>query len=223
MVTLPAELIHTGGFQNFPLPATTLNMPIEKRLGPKGAVEDAEKALDRAKKASANAGEIAELEAILKRRRAAWKTHEQQHGLALLAAAQNFPSQRHPERKTSASELEALTANATSLPVHPTQLYSAMQAIILSGFLSATFYQRKRHGVVIGLLFVCYPVARVLLEMVRTDNPHDAAGLTISQFVSLSMFVGGLVYLFILYKYLPERSPLAEAARIREEEPEKSQ
>lgn len=221
MVTLPAELIHSVRLQNFPLPAATLNMPIEKRLGPKGAVEDAEIALSKAKTADADANKIAELEAILKKRRAAWKTHQRKNGLAALAAAQNFPSRRHPERKTSASELEALSARATSLPVHPTQLYSSMQALILSGLLSAVFYQRKRHGVVIGLLFVCYPVARILLEMVRTDNPHDAAGLTISQFVSLSMLVAGLAYLFILYKYLPERSPLADAARTREEDPEK--
>ena len=221
MVTLPAELIHTGGLQNFPLPAATLNMPIEKRLGPKGAVQDAETALSRAEKADAGASKIAELEAILKRRQAAWKAHKQQYGLAALAAAENYPSRRHPERKTSTSELEALSAKATSLPVHPTQLYSTMHALILSGLLSAIFYQRKRHGVVIGLLFICYPIARVLLEMVRTDNPHDAAGLTISQFVSLSMCAGGLVYLFILYKYLPERSPLADAARTREEETEK--
>ncbi|MCH8149884.1 MAG: prolipoprotein diacylglyceryl transferase [Planctomycetes bacterium] len=221
MVTLPAELIHSSGLHNYPLPAATLNMPIEKRLEPKGAVEDAENALSRARKADAGESRIAELKEVLKRRRAAWKAHERKHGLAALTAAQNFPSRRHPERKTSTSELEALSATATSLPVHPTQLYSSMHALILSGMLSAVFYQRKRHGVVIGLLFVCYPVARILLEMVRTDNPHDAAGLTISQFVSFSMFVGGLAYLFILYKYMPERSPLADAARTREEEPEK--
>ncbi len=222
MVTLPAELVHASGLQNYPLPVGTLSMPIEKRLKPKNALENAENALSRAEKTNASASEITNLQADLKRRQTAWKTHQKQHSLAALTAAQNFPSRRHPERRTSTSELEALSARATSLPVHPTQLYSAMNALILSGMLSAVFYQRKRHGVVIGLLFVCYPVARVLLEMVRTDNPHDAVGLTISQFVSLSMFVGGLAYLFILYKYMPERSPLADAARIREEEPEKS-
>ena len=222
MVTLPAELIQSQGVHNFPLSATTLAMPIEKRRGPGQAVEEAKFALSNAKQANADKEEIARLEVSLKKREAVRKAHLKKHGLAALAAAEKFPSRRHPERKTSASELEALAARATSLPVHPTQLYSAANALLFSGVLSAVFYQRKRHGIVIGLLFVCYPVARVLLEMVRTDNPHDTAGLTISQFVSMSMFVGTLIYLFVLYKYLPERSPLADAARIREEEPEKA-
>lgn len=220
MVTLPAELIQSQGVHSFPLSATTLTMSIEKRRGPEQAVEEAKSALSSAKQANADEEEIAQLEVSLKNRQAVWKAHQKKHGLRALAAAENFPSRRHPKRKTSASELEALAANASSLPVHPTQLYSATNALILSGVLSAVFYQRKRHGLVIGLLFVCYPVARVLLEMVRTDNPHDTAGLTISQFVSMSMCVGGVAYLFILYKYLPERSPLADAARIREEEPD---
>ena len=78
--------------------------------------------------------------------------------------------------------------------------------MILSGLLSAVFYQRKRHGVVIGLVFVLYPIGRILLELIRADNPHDALGLTVSQFVALAMCVAGLVYLFVLYKFLPERS-----------------
>lgn len=41
----------------------------------------------------------------------------------------------------------------------------------------------------------------------------DAAGLTISKFVGVSMVVVGLVYLVILYKYLPERSPATVAVR----------
>ena len=220
MVTLPAELLQSQGVHNYPLSATALSMPIKKRRGPQQAVEDAKLALSSAKKANADDEEIARLEVDLKNRQTAWKAFEKKHRLTELAAAQKFPSRRHPERRTSASELEALGARASSLPVHPTQLYSAANALIFSGLLSAVFYQRKRHGVVIGLLFVCYPVARVLLEIVRTDNPHDAAGLTISQFVSMSMCVGGLLYLFVLYKYMPERSPLAEAARIREEKPD---
>ena len=78
--------------------------------------------------------------------------------------------------------------------------------MILSGLLSAIFYQRKRHGVVIGLVFVTYPIARVLLELIRADNPHDAMGLTTSQFISIALFAGGAIYLFVLYKFLPERA-----------------
>ncbi|MHC4695132.1 MAG: prolipoprotein diacylglyceryl transferase family protein, partial [Planctomycetota bacterium] len=64
----------------------------------------------------------------------------------------------------------------------------------------------KRHGVVIGLVFVLYPIGRVLLELIRVDNPHDTLGLTVSQFVALGMFVAGLAYFFVLYKFLPQRA-----------------
>lgn len=48
---------------------------------------------------------------------------------------------------------------------------------------------------------------RFVLECIRTDNPVDTAGLTVSQFTSVALFVGGIALLFIFYRYLPERSP----------------
>ena len=50
--------------------------------------------------------------------------------------------------------------------------------------------------------------ARVL-ELIRTDNPHEAAGLTASQFVSLGMFLAGILALMVLYRFMPERSKYA--------------
>ena len=103
-----------------------------------------------------------------------------------------------------------LAALHRSLPVHPTQLYSSVQALLLSAVLSGLFYIRKRHGVVIGALFVLYPLPRMFLELIRTDNPHDVGGLTISQSVSFAMLAAGIVYLVVLYKWLPERSLLVD-------------
>jgi prolipoprotein diacylglyceryltransferase len=95
------------------------------------------------------------------------------------------------------------------LAVHPTQLYAAVQAMLLSAFLSALFYVRKRHGVVMATLLLLYPFQRVLEEIIRADNPRDVAGLTVSQFISLATFVGGVVILVVLFKSMPQRSPLA--------------
>ena len=78
--------------------------------------------------------------------------------------------------------------------------------MLISAVLSAFFYYRKRHGAVIGLMFIMYPVPRALLELIRVDNPYDVGGLTISQFVSVSMLIGGSIYLWLLYKRMPERS-----------------
>ena len=128
----------------------------------------------------------------------------------MLSRAQRFPSRVVPTRVTSVTELERLAALHRSVPIHPTQLYSSIQALLLSAVLSGLFYIRKRHGVVIGALFVLYPLPRMILELIRADNPHDVGGLTISQSVSFAMLAAGLVYLVVLYKRLPERSLLVD-------------
>ena len=84
--------------------------------------------------------------------------------------------------------------------------------MLLSAFLSALFYRRKRHGVVIGTLLLLYPIQRTVLELIRADNPHDVAGLTVSQSISLGLFILAAIYLLVLYRAMPERSPNTRAA-----------
>ncbi len=213
-VSVPAELITPRGLQTDLLQAGGLAMSVERREGYTRKVEQCEQALADARAAKADQDEIRKLEESL---RAAKETLRKE-GVAEVLQAQKFPSRQHPERESSVSELEGLAAASRSLPVHPTQLYASIHAFALSGLLSAIFYRRKRHGVVFGLMFALYPIGRILLEIVRTDNPHDVGGLTISQFISISMILVGFVYLFILYKFLPERSPAAEAARAKPDE-----
>ena len=112
-----------------------------------------------------------------------------------------------PDRQTSQTELQDLAAGARSLPIHPTQLYAAIHAFALCGLLTAVLYRRKRHGLVIGLMFLLYPIGRVILETIRVDNPHDSAGLTVSQFLGIVLFMSAAVYLFVLYTKMPVRSP----------------
>jgi len=205
-VSVPAELIHQSSL----VPPTALALPVELRERPQRQVEELEKALADAKSAEVGDDAIRKLTGALeaaKRRRDALR--KDQH-LDIVEWAQKFPSRVNPKRKTSVSELQQLASQCVSPLVHPTQLYAALNALLLSGILSAVFYQRKRHGVVLGLMFVLYPIGRVLLELIRADNPHDTLGLTVSQFISLGVFIAGLVYLFVLYKFMPLRSPLAK-------------
>jgi phosphatidylglycerol:prolipoprotein diacylglycerol transferase len=95
-----------------------------------------------------------------------------------------------------------------TLPVHPAQLYSSVDGILLAILLNAYFYRRRRHGTVVALLFIFYPIMRVIEEIIRSDNPHDTIGLTISQFVSLVLFAMGVAMLLWLRKQ-PLRSPKA--------------
>jgi phosphatidylglycerol:prolipoprotein diacylglycerol transferase len=80
-----------------------------------------------------------------------------------------------------------------SLPVHPTQLYSAISAALLGWFLWTYYPLRRRDGEVIALLLTIYPIARFLLEIIRVDeSPVFGTGLSISQNISLVLLVGAI-------------------------------
>ena len=87
---------------------------------------------------------------------------------------------------------------AHSLPVHPTQLYAALDGILLLGLLSAYYPFRRRDGEVMALLMVTYPVTRFFIETLRDDEGVFLLGLTISQFISVVLFPCGVA----LWAYL---------------------
>lgn len=206
-VTVPAELIVARGLGSYLLPAATLNMPLERMQRARLDVEELEKSLAEATESKADEKVLKQLTAKLASAQEMEKAVRKALHLDDLLWNMKYPSRINPQRTISQSELQQLAAECKSLPVHPTQLYASINGFILSGLLSAVFYVRRRHGVVIGLLILLYPVSRVLEELIRTDNPHDILGLTISQFVSVCMFLFGVAYLYVLYTKLPERSP----------------
>ena len=77
-----------------------------------------------------------------------------------------------------------------SLPVHPTQLYSAIDGLVLLLLLSAYYPLRRRDGEVMGLLMVTYPITRFVIEYLRNDEGAFFAGLTISQTISVALLLG---------------------------------
>ncbi|MEM6799016.1 MAG: prolipoprotein diacylglyceryl transferase family protein [Planctomycetota bacterium] len=80
----------------------------------------------------------------------------------------------------------AASIRQRSLPVHPTQIYSAVNAGLLAWFLWLYYPFRRRDGEVVALLLTIYPLARFLLEAIRTDDSFIAGtGLTTSQNVSI--------------------------------------
>jgi phosphatidylglycerol:prolipoprotein diacylglycerol transferase len=80
-----------------------------------------------------------------------------------------------------------------SLPIHPTQVYAALDGLLLLALLSAFFPRRRRDGEVIALLMVTYPVTRFLIEGLRADEPALVLGMTMSQGISVAIFLAGLV------------------------------
>lgn len=94
-----------------------------------------------------------------------------------------------------------------SLPVHPTQLYSAIDALLICLFLLAFERVHQHDGQVVAMMFTVYPVTRFLVEILRDDEPWVVGGqhlgLTIAQVVSL-LFLGGAL---ILWVYINRKRP----------------
>ena len=87
------------------------------------------------------------------------------------------------------------------LPLHPTQLYSLLNALLMSA-LAATYYPlRRREGETTALLCLAYPITRFLIEHLRNDERAFITPLTVSQNVSILMFALGLVMLVALLRW----------------------
>jgi phosphatidylglycerol:prolipoprotein diacylglycerol transferase len=102
-----------------------------------------------------------------------------------------------------------------SLPLHPTQLYSALDGLILFALLSAYYPLRRRDGEVIALLAVTYPVTRYLIERLRDDESALLSGMTVSQFISVVLLAFGLA----LWSYLSAKPPGRYADTVKAVEP----
>jgi phosphatidylglycerol:prolipoprotein diacylglycerol transferase len=95
-------------------------------------------------------------------------------------------------RDGSTVDIPAITQPDRSRPVHPTQLYSAIDGGILGWLLWSFFPYRRRDGEAIALLLTIHPITRFLLEIIRTDEPLvRGTGMTISQNVSLGLLACG--------------------------------
>ncbi|RCS45027.1 hypothetical protein DTL21_17070 [Bremerella cremea] len=87
-------------------------------------------------------------------------------------------------------DLHAGPLPKASLPVHPTQLYSSANGLILCLLMCAYYPFRKADGEVIAIALGLYSVTRFLLEVIRTDEyAIGGTGLTISQNVSVVIFI----------------------------------
>lgn len=80
-----------------------------------------------------------------------------------------------------------------SVPVHPTQLYAAIDAGLLALVLWFFFPYRRHDGEVFALLVTIHPISRFLLEMIRSDEPGQfGTGWTISQWISIGLLAVGI-------------------------------
>lgn len=79
---------------------------------------------------------------------------------------------------------------------YPTQIYSSILLILI--FFILRFWQTRRHFVGEIFLAYCliYSIKRFFIEFLRGDNMPVAFGLTMSQLISIFVFIcGGIVFL----------------------------
>jgi len=206
---LPAELLMTPeNYTAYPLGRDGLSKSDDKR---QTLVDEVRQARDRLKKAKESEPESEATQSLAKEVKVAESRYNAHiKTLGGLPWAMRNASRIDEGARMSAEEIKQHSQSYRSLHVHPAQLYALINATLLAGVLSAVFYRRKRHGILLGLMMVLYPISRFVLELIRTDNPKDQlGGMTISQAVSIGMVVAGILYLVVLYAWLPLRSPRA--------------
>jgi phosphatidylglycerol:prolipoprotein diacylglycerol transferase len=75
-----------------------------------------------------------------------------------------------------------------SLPVHPTQLYDSINALLIFFTLWLYYPMRQGDGEVSALFLAMYPIGRFVIEIIRVDEPGQwGTSLSISQWISFGL------------------------------------
>jgi phosphatidylglycerol---prolipoprotein diacylglyceryl transferase len=113
-------------------------------------------------------------------------------GVCSLPWAVRFPAGSHAwVRQLNAGLVRP--GDAFSLPVHPTQLYSAGAAMLVLGILLLFARRRdRRPGEIMALLMIVYPLTRWPLEALRSDEPSVFLGMSWSQNISVALLLAGM-------------------------------
>ncbi len=111
------------------------------------------------------------------------------------------------------------------LPVHPTQVYESLAALVI--FLLLSWYwkrKRKNAGEVLLLLGMLYPLWRFLVEFIRDDErPPLFGSLSYSQSLSIVVFIlAGAAFYFVRMRPQPAGELPAMASEAKPTEPAKA-
>lgn len=98
-----------------------------------------------------------------------------------------------------------LPGSSEVLPVHPTQIYSSVLALLLCGtllFLGRLRFYQHRSGLVFASYMILYSAGRFMIEILRTDeDSFFNTGLTVSQNVSILFCLTGIIlFVFVCRK-----------------------
>lgn len=88
-------------------------------------------------------------------------------------------------------ELAAVAKAERSRPVHPTQLYSTVAALLITALLLAFYPFNKTPGCVFALMLMIEPITRFLLEMLRVE-PAVLGPMSFSMALAIPQFALGV-------------------------------
>lgn len=98
------------------------------------------------------------------------------------------------------------SVRSTSQPVHPSQVYAAISALILCGWTFLLAENTKRFGVVFGSGLVAYGVLRIIEEIIRVDEAGQfGTALSIAQWISIGGICLGIF--LIVWANVRNQSP----------------
>lgn len=105
----------------------------------------------------------------------------------------------------------SLARDILGIPVHPTQLYSFLFLLILSGFLALIHSRKRFGGQVIASYGIIYGIYRFLAEFLRGDPRGTVSifGFTLSTSQTVSLFlvpIAVVLFLFLYSRKDPEES-----------------
>ena len=85
--------------------------------------------------------------------------------------------------------------------LYPTQVYESISGFLLFLALSATYPLRRYDGQLMVLLMFGYAIQRFIVEMLRDDTPKFNIGLSLSQAISVGIFVAATLIWLIRRRY----------------------
>jgi phosphatidylglycerol:prolipoprotein diacylglycerol transferase len=91
--------------------------------------------------------------------------------------------------------------------VHPTQIYSSIDALVLCLFLLAYDPFRRRDGELLAIVLTIYPIDRFLMETIRTDETGVLGTIfSIGQMVSIILLLAAAGLWFLLLRRPPGKA-----------------
>ena len=205
-LTLPKELIIVqDGVQNYPMPRECLDAAIKDAGKTRQKLDERYAAAFKAYNDAVAANADADAQKRAKAGLEAAQRSLLEYGHSLIGVA----DEQCRKYGMTLAQMDQLASYYCSKPVHPAQLYDTANGLLLSWLLSVIFYYRKRHGVILGWFLILYSISRLFTELIRSDNPLDVFGITISQAISTCTLLFGLFWMWLVYTRLPMTSPRA--------------